>query len=200
MKLSLCLSYAAILVDGSEGFSANAYLDTLAKPPVWTIGHGTTHINGEPVRAGMTCSREQADLWRMSVLLDNAYFILNKVTVPLNEWQLAGLVSFTYNEGEGAFARSTVLTTLNRGLTRSAADRLLLYDMAGGKKVPGLLARRYRERSVFLMGLGDPADPVVSGIPPMPPPSDDPPTTAAPAEDEADVLNQQQLDQLKPPA
>jgi GH24 family phage-related lysozyme (muramidase) len=29
-----------------EGFKAEAYLDNLAKPPLWTIGYGTTERAG----------------------------------------------------------------------------------------------------------------------------------------------------------
>jgi hypothetical protein len=47
--LDTALRYAATCVYGSEGFRATAFLDTLATVPVWTIGHGTTQVDGVPV-------------------------------------------------------------------------------------------------------------------------------------------------------
>jgi hypothetical protein len=36
-------------------------VDHLARPPVWTIGHGTTQVDGVPVTSGMSCTCERAD-------------------------------------------------------------------------------------------------------------------------------------------
>jgi GH24 family phage-related lysozyme (muramidase) len=57
--LSTALRYAATCVYGTEGFRDTAWLDTLPDPPVWTIGHGTTFIDDEPVSPGMICTRAQ---------------------------------------------------------------------------------------------------------------------------------------------
>ncbi|MGB9694012.1 MAG: lysozyme, partial [Fervidobacterium sp.] len=48
------------LVKEFEGFSSKAYQDVVG---VWTIGYGTTKINGSPVRPDMTCTRDQAEEW-----------------------------------------------------------------------------------------------------------------------------------------
>ena len=152
MNIATALGYAVTIVNGSEGFTASAFLDTLGSPEMWTIGHGTTRISGVPVHAGMTCTREQADLWAMADMTQAAHYVLKEVTVALNEFQLGALISFCYNIGDGNFRGSSVLEALNMGLYAVAADRLLEYDEAGGIIRGGLETRRGRERALFLLG------------------------------------------------
>lgn len=144
------LRYAAACVFGSEGFRADAYFDRLARVPRWTIGHGTTLINGKPVQAGMCCTLAEANAWAAADMSATAAYIVSRVNVPLNIWQLGALISFTYNLGVGTFARSDVLVSLNRGHYETAADHLLQYNHAGGVVIAGLTARRERERALFL--------------------------------------------------
>ena len=152
MNIANALSNAVTIVNGSEGFTASAFLDTLASPELWTIGHGTTRIAGELVKPGTVCTREQADLWAMSDMTQAAHYVLKEVTVALNEFQLGALISFCYNIGDGNFRGSSVLEALNMGLYAVAADRLLEYDEAGGIIRGGLETRRGRERALFLLG------------------------------------------------
>jgi lysozyme len=182
LNMAQALTYAVSVVDPSEGFVAQAYLDKVARPPVWTIGHGTTRIDGKPVTQGMTCTLQQADLWAMSDMMAAAHFVLGCVKIPLNEPELGALISFTYNEGMGNFEHSSVLAAINQGDLFIAADRLLYYDVAGGRPVAGLLARRRRERALFLSGMGITPDLVA------------PPLAAAPLSD-ADRLNQAELEE-----
>ena len=160
MNTSNALALALPLVHGAEGCALTAYLDTLAKPPVWTIGHGTTRIAGMPVIPRMVCTQVQADGWAEADLIAVAIQIEHVVHVPLDDAQLAALISFTYNCGIGHFEQSTVLAALNLGEYQNAADRLLEYDHAGGKKIAGLSTRRGRERAMFLAGT----------LPDLPPP------------------------------
>jgi lysozyme len=158
MRVSTALSYAVTLVYGLEGFDEVARLDTLSKPPVWTIGHGTTRINGEPVRQGMTCTKAEADAWAMADMATDASFILKQVRVALTDRQLAALISFCYNIGDGNFERSGVLASLNKGRYQEAADQLPDYDHAGGQEIAGLMSRRNREKALFLMDVTEPGD------------------------------------------
>jgi lysozyme len=194
MNIGTALGYAVAIINGAEGFTATAFLDRLAKPPVWTIGHGTTRIDGKPVIKGMTCTRPQADLWAMTDMTADAHFVLGKVHVPLNDWQLAALISFCYNIGAGDFERSSVLEALNLKLYLVAANRLLEYDEAGGEVVPGLETRRGRERAMFLIGLG-----MYTADFPGPEKPDRERIAAAPrppTPSETDALNQAELDKL----
>jgi lysozyme len=173
------LRYAAACVFGTEGYRATAYLDRLPTIPVWTIGHGTTRVNGLPVYGGMTCTLEQANAWAAADMEADALFVLSVVIVPLNDWQLGALISLSYNIGMGNFHHSTVLAALNQGKYPHAADCFLQYDEAGGKAIAGLDTRRARERLLFLCGSKVfPTPSVVSSV-----------VTA-------DDLNQHQLDKM----
>lgn len=150
MNIEASLKYAVQIVNTIEGTALVAYLDTLANPPVWTIGHGTTRVNGKLVYKGQRCTQEECDLWSMNDMRDAALYVVAHTRVALTDWQLGALTSFTYNEGVGTFYNSTVLAALNKGLYQVAADRLLEYDEAGGKRLRGLDTRRGRERAMFL--------------------------------------------------
>jgi lysozyme len=60
------------------------------------------------------------------------------------------LVSFAYNCGLGALQRSSIRLAYNRGEIDQAADGFLKYTRGGGKILPGLVARRKAERSLFI--------------------------------------------------
>ena len=46
------------LIKKYEGFRSTAYL---CPAGIWTIGYGTTLINGKPVAKGMTISKDRAE-------------------------------------------------------------------------------------------------------------------------------------------
>ncbi|HDL6671128.1 TPA: lysozyme, partial [Yersinia enterocolitica] len=54
------------------------------------------------------------------------------VKVPLSKYQKAALYSFTYNVGQSAFAKSTLLKKLNTGDIKGACDELRRWTYAGG--------------------------------------------------------------------
>lgn len=174
-NVDAALRYCTQIIFGGEGFSSLAFLDRLPSVPIWTIGHGTTRIAGKLVTQGMTCTRAQADAWAAEDMRASALYVLHIVKVPLNDWQLAALTSFVYNIGAGNFARSSVKDALDLHQYQRAADRLLAYDMAGGRKYAGLDTRRARERALFL-------------------------TAPTHVLSETDTLNQAQLDKLGEPS
>jgi lysozyme len=95
-----------------EAFRSTAYPDSKG---VWTIGFGTTRINGVPVRPGMTCSMEQALEWKRQDVAQFLPVIARLVRAPLNQNQIDALVSFVYNVGPGGFQASSLLKTINAG-------------------------------------------------------------------------------------
>lgn len=129
-----------------EGFRAEAYLDTGG---VWTIGYGTTRINGEPVRKGMTCTREQAARWFKNDLEWAEEAVNKNVKVPLSQNQFDALVSFIYNVGASAFRNSTLLRELNESDYIEAANQLLRWKYDNGRMIEGLLNRRKAEKKLF---------------------------------------------------
>jgi len=93
-----------------EGYRDKAYQDSKG---VWTIGYGTIKIDGKPVEAGMTCTREQAEQWLYADLAWAQTAVNKLVRVALAQHQFDALVSFVYNIGEANFATSTMLKKLN---------------------------------------------------------------------------------------
>lgn len=132
-----------------EGFRNKAYKDTAG---IWTIGYGTIRYpNGVKVKAGDTCTKEQAEAWLRSdckwveATLDK-YVRYSKIT----QNQFDALASFVYNVGAGAFASSTMLTLLNQGNIQSAASQFSRWVNSGGRRTQGLVNRRKEERALFL--------------------------------------------------
>lgn len=129
-----------------EGFRDKAYKDTGG---VWTIGYGTTKVDGRPVDAGLTCTKQQATEW-LKADLSWAQTAVNKlVRVPLKQNQFDALVSFVYNIGEYAFSRSTLLRLLNAKQYDRVAMEFDRWIYDNGKVVHGLQVRRNFERALF---------------------------------------------------
>ncbi|MFW1858743.1 lysozyme [Acinetobacter defluvii] len=133
------------LICSFEGLELKAYDDGVG---VWTIGYGTTVINGVKVKKGDTCTEAQAKSYIASDLKEFEAAV-NKFTVPLNQNQFDALVSLAYNIGTGAFADSTLLKKLNAGDYKGAAAQFDVWNKAGGKRMQGLVNRRTVERKLF---------------------------------------------------
>lgn len=147
------VNQAAIdIIKEFEGFKAEAYLDELAKPPVWTIGYGTTERAGVGIvpRPGMVISREQAETYLQLTVDKFARQMVPHIKRPINENQFGAFVSLAYNIGPGAFQRSSALRRFNEGDIEGAANAILLWNKAGGKVWRGLERRRQAERALFL--------------------------------------------------
>lgn len=131
-----------------EGFKAEAYLDTGG---VWTIGFGTIkYPNGQRVKKGDTCTREQADQWLKNDCKWVDACLDKNVKVNLNQNQFDALASFVYNIGETAFVKSTMLTLINQNSLTSAASQFDRWVFDNGKRIQGLVNRRTKEKSLFL--------------------------------------------------
>lgn len=140
------------LIKSFEGYvnGGRPYLDTIASPPVWTIGYG--HIEGVTANSKRLTEKQAADLLARD--LDRKYApYVAALKLPLTQDQFDALVSFVYNVGPGGIAASTkVGRALRARAWRTAADHLVDWDRAGGRVVPGLTRRRRAERNLFLTG------------------------------------------------
>lgn len=133
--------------------SCKAYLDKLPRPALWspgykglwTIGWGNT---GPGVTEGTHWSRRRAEKELLKMIARHEKAVLNVVKVPLDQNEFDALVSLSYNMGIGK--AKTLISKLNRGDRKGAADAFLLYNKAGGKVVRGLTRRRQAERKLFL--------------------------------------------------
>ncbi|AFZ34651.1 glycoside hydrolase family 24 [Stanieria cyanosphaera PCC 7437] len=98
-----------------EGLRLKAYRCPAGK---WTIGYGTT----KGVKAGQEITQREAESLLRNDLVVFEDATRNLVKVQLSQNQFDALVSFVYNVGEGAFAKSTLLQVLNEGKFTEAAN------------------------------------------------------------------------------
>ncbi|MCK9250028.1 MAG: lysozyme [Solirubrobacteraceae bacterium] len=139
-----------------EGFPANGapYRDPVG---IWTIGFGTTRINGRAVTSSTPRLKKSAALALLRRQLDERYEPPVRSVAKrlgLNQHEYDALVSFAYNLGPGAVEGVRGFETMGRALSsgsrRRIADAFLLYDKAGGRALAGLTRRRRAERELFL--------------------------------------------------
>lgn len=130
------------LTEQFEGCRFAAYQDSKS---VWTIGYGHIH----DVKAGDTCTPDQAEDWFVDDMRWAQLVVNAKVTVPLTQGAFDALVDFVFNVGSGNFTGSTLLKLLNEGDYAGAALEFERWDMAGGKHILGLLRRRKAEEAEF---------------------------------------------------
>lgn len=144
------MKQAKELIKHFEGFSPIIYR---CPSNFETFGYGSLVSHYPDMQFPVT--REQAEQCLLQDMQKFAKGIKRMVTVPLEDNQMAALISFTYNLGLGALQRSSLRMKLNRGEYNSAADEFLKWDKArvGGvlKALPGLTKRRLAERNLFLI-------------------------------------------------
>jgi lysozyme len=95
------------------------------------------------VKPGQTITQQQAQAF-LQQDLGVAEAAVNSKGLALTDNQFAALVSFTFNLGAGNLNK-----LLKNGLAAVPA-RILLFDHAGGKVLPGLTRRRTAERALYL--------------------------------------------------
>lgn len=131
-----------------EGLRLSAYR---CPAGVWTIGYG--HTKG--VRSGMKITEQEAEEMLEADLNEFGDQLLKYVKVPLTQHQYDALVSFAYNIGVGAFAKSSALKMLNAGKPEAVPAKMALWNKArvNGKLtvLPGLVRRRAAEGALFMM-------------------------------------------------
>jgi GH24 family phage-related lysozyme (muramidase) len=128
-----------------EGLRLVAYQDPVG---IWTIGFGHT----KTVRPGQRISMERAEQLLREDLAVFERCVDRVVSVPLNRNEFDALVSWAFNVGCGAVARSTLVRKLNAGDRAGAADEFLRWNKAKGQVLRGLTIRRAEERGMYLTG------------------------------------------------
>jgi lysozyme len=145
MAMLMQISDAGIeLVKRYEGFRPQVYNDIAGHP---TIGYGHELKPGESFPNGIT-EAEAEVLLRQDLAIAEAA-VNQLVTVALTQSQFDALVDFVYNEGAGHFESSTLLAELNQGQYADVPTELRKWVYAGGKVVPGLVARRNEEAELW---------------------------------------------------
>jgi GH24 family phage-related lysozyme (muramidase) len=135
------------LIESFEGCRTEAYQDCIG---IWTIGYGHTSAAGSPqVEPGMTISKTEGQALLKTDIENFSKGVTASLRTPLNDNQFSALVSFAYNVGLAAFRRSSVLRAVNAGQFQAVPGLMVLWVKAGGKVVPGLVARRAAEATLF---------------------------------------------------
>jgi len=112
---------------------------------VVTIGFGCT----EGVKMGDVWTREQAEDALRRELATHEAAVNRLVTVDITRGQRDALISFSYNLGSGALAKSALLKKLNAGDNAGACAEFAKWNKAGGKVLRGLTIRRAKEAAMF---------------------------------------------------
>lgn len=132
-----------------EGLRTTAYKDGGG---VLTVGYGHTSDANLKVTPGLTITEQKAEELLRLDLREAERAVDTLVTESLNDNQFAALVSFVFNVGTSAFAKSTLLKKLNKGDYASVPGELLKWVNDNGKRVPGLVNRRNAEGGLWVKG------------------------------------------------
>ncbi|MDE3021619.1 MAG: lysozyme [Pseudomonadota bacterium] len=113
---------------------------------IWTNCNGNTHgVDPKEVVTPSMC----AEINRYNE--EQSLAALNRlVTVPLTSNQKAAFSDIIFNIGEDKFKHSSMLRLINEGKVMEACKELLRWVYAGGKKLPGLVARRQAEFTICI--------------------------------------------------
>ena len=132
-----------------EGFMAKPYICSGGKA---TIGYGSTfYRDGKKV----TMKDKEITVAEAEILLEFqvnkfAEGVLKAVSKPLTQNQFDALVSFCYNVGLGNFRISTMRKLINENPNNpKIADNFMLWTLANGKRLNGLVRRRQAESDLY---------------------------------------------------
>lgn len=115
----------------------------------WTIGYG--HLC-DPKHPPITEAEAEIYLARDLMTALNATLRYCPVLVTEPEERLAAIVDFTFNLGAGRLQTSTLRRRINQKDWPSSVSELRRWVYAGGRVLPGLVARRVAESN--LLGSG----------------------------------------------
>ena len=140
---ALALSASALVgIAVHEGYIGQTYLDAIGVP---TLGFGTTGgvkpgDKTDPVRALIRLNADAEAIQR------ELRACIGDVPMYQHEWDAVS--SWAYNVGGHAACGSTLVRKLRARDYAGACAELDRWVFAGGRKLPGLVARRAQERAL----------------------------------------------------
>ena len=140
---------ASELIQKFEGLRLDPYHDQAGYPTICyghllsTKRHARLH-HWKSKTTGECLELLEADLAKTHQAINQM------VVVPLNPYQEAALMSFTYNVGNHALARSTLLQKLNADSLHAVPQQMMKWVHAGERTIEGLVKRREQEIQVWL--------------------------------------------------
>lgn len=133
------------LIREFEGFCATPYICPAGHA---TIGYGHVIGQGEDFpAAGISRAEAENLLIQDAILAETA--VNRLVSVTLSQPQFDALVSFAFNLGASALARSTLRKNLQSGDFSGAASEFCRWVYVNGARSQGLLRRRLAEKALF---------------------------------------------------
>lgn len=138
----------AAFIMSSEGIKTEAYPDPAYGKTIPTICVG--HTQG--VYMGQKASLAQCEEWLVEDSTVAGKAVKRLVKTPQTQEQYDALISFTFNVGEGNFAKSTLLKKVNLGECVAASKEFLKWNKANGVVLRGLTKRRQGESEMYLSG------------------------------------------------
>ena len=130
-----------VLVKPWEGRSLTAYLDAIARPPVWTICDGdTTNVKPGTVETPAGCDKRLATKIARDYRAKLVTCIPNWTAAPLS-WR-AMMDSLAWNIGPGAACGSTAARLGRAAHWQESCVAATAFNRAGGRMVVGLARRR----------------------------------------------------------
>ena len=139
---------AIALIKKFEGLRLKAYKDSVG---IWTVGYGTTQINGFPVTETTVINTAEAERQLMQFLNETAApSVYRNCKSLITQSMFDAMCSFVYNLGSGTYAKSTLLKELNASKYQESANLFPDYNKAGGQVSEGLTRRRLAEMELFL--------------------------------------------------
>jgi lysozyme len=128
----------------AEGYRDTAYIPVAGDVP--TIGFGTTQNvrMGDKITVPQALNRALDDVQKFEGAMKRC------VKVPLHQYEYDAYLSLTYNIGEGAFCRSTLVRLLNQQRYDEACKQILRWDNFQGRPLRGLTIRREKEYAMCM--------------------------------------------------
>lgn len=140
------------LIGNAEGCKREPYH---CPANILTVGIGSTAAGGEPIIPNKVYSdTEIADRWSKDI--QTAQQCVESYAVgqqPIPQSVYDALVSITFNAGCGALKKSTLFRYSYQGNYTQACNEFPKWVYGGGKKLPGLVNRRNKERALCLQDL-----------------------------------------------
>lgn len=160
MAASTVLSATWLIIPHEGEVKNSAGQHVVYKDPVGIITYcwGITgkDMYGKLPKVGDTYTEQECAIMFADKMRSFEKSVDAAVTVAYaSPYQRAALISFTYNVGEGALRKSTLLNRLNSGDHVGACEQLTRWVYASGKKLNGLVVRRSQEMQWCLGHVSD---------------------------------------------
>lgn len=142
--------YSALLrlIRKFEGMRLRPYLCPAGVP---TIGYGHTGADVSMSMPAITPAQAEQMMTEDAAAFLQAAFKLSP-TLKSSEAQASAIADFCFNLGTTRYKASTLRKRIEAGDINGACDELMKWVNGGGRKLPGLVARRSAEATLIKTG------------------------------------------------